>query len=306
MGCCQSRTDETEFRNSISSVILSKSQPEELTTNNEPEHEIEEIIAGDQAQEKAESNLIKFSPLIMQGIMKYTMNFLKTAPTIPIDPNIIPEFEGLENIGLLESRRDSIISEKLRQADAILHISQEFETDFEGEGLIVKFQEYFQDGQKFFAGLTDIDFGVKVPSQKLVEFLNLRANRIKWDFDLKALEVEGDFMNDYIQYTRIENPKIFRKFYVERRLTKKYKNQIIILSFSVDYDPVAVPKHVNRMATEGINLLTAYYIKQLHGRTTMSVVYLYENTEFAEVEEKIKVSEGKNWVNTFKKMLFKP
>ena len=61
MGCCQSRTDETEFRNSISSVILSKSQPEELTTNNEPEHEIEEIIAGDQAQEKAESNLIKFT-----------------------------------------------------------------------------------------------------------------------------------------------------------------------------------------------------------------------------------------------------
>jgi len=306
MGCCQGRTDETEFRNSISNDIPSKSQPEELTTNNEPEHENEEIITADQPQENARSVLIKFSPLFMQGMLKYTMNFLRTAPTIPIDPNIIPEFEGLESIGILESRRDSILSEKLRQADAILHISQEFDTDFEGEGLIVKYQEYFEDGQKFFAGLTDIDFGLKVPSQKLVEFLNLRANRIKWDYDLKALEVEGDFMNDYIQYSRIENPKIFRKFYVERRLTKKYKNQIIILSFSVDYDPVAVPKHVNRIASIGINLLTAYYIKQFYDRTTMSVVYLYENTEFAAVEEKIKVSEGKNWVNTFKKMLFKP
>lgn len=297
--------DETELRNSISGVLLEKSQPEELTTNNEPEKEIEELITPDQLQDKAQSNLIKFSPLIMQGILKYTMKFLKTAPATQIDPNLIPEFEGLDSISLLESRRDSILNEKLRQADAILHISQEFDTDFESEGLVVKFQEYFQDSQKFYAGLTDIDFGVKVPSKKLVEFLNLRANRIKWDFDLKALEVEGDFMNDYIQYTRIENPKVFRKFYVERRLTKKHRNQVLILSFSVDYDPVAVPKHVNRMATEGINLLTAYYIKQFHDRTTMSVVALYENTEFAAVEEKIKVSEGKNWVNTFKKMLFK-
>ena len=111
-------------------------------------------------------------------------------------------------------------------------------------------------------------------------------------------------MNDYIQYTRIENPKVFRKFYIERRLTKKYRNQVLILSFSIDIDPASVPKHINRMATLGQNLLSAYFIKQYATSTILTIVNLYEHTELNSLEENYKIREGKNWVAVFKRLLF--
>lgn len=298
MGCCQSKIEEKEFR---ASLRCSQSLPDEVIITDPETKEFQEPELQEQIPEK----VFKFTPLIMRNLVNYHLDILRTAPKKPLDPNLIPEYDGLEYLSSLDHSKDPLLAEKLRQADAILYVSKEFDTDFEGDGLVVKFQEYIENGKKFYAGLTDIDFGVKVPSLKLVEFLNLRARRIQWDFDVKALETSGDFMNDYTQYTRIENPKVFKKYYVERRLTKKYRNQTLILSYSIEFDPASVPKHVTRMASAGINLLTAYYIKQYRYRTVMTCVSLYENTEFAAVEEKIKVSEGKNWVNTFKKMLFK-
>lgn len=219
------------------------------------------------------------------------------------DPDLIPDYKGLEYLSSLEDTQESILLEKLRQADALLQASHEFLTDFKNDGVTIKFQEYSQGKDIFYAGLTEIEFSSKVPTHKLVHFLNHKSKRIQWDYDVKAIEIYGDFINDYIQFTRIENPKIFRKFYVERRLTKKYRNQVLILSFSISFDPDSVPKHINRMATLGSNLLTAFYIKQYEGKTILSIVNLYEHTEVGNVEEKIKVREGQNWVSVFKKLL---
>lgn len=223
---------------------------------------------------------------------------------LPIDPKLIPDYSGLENLRNFEETHEDILTEKLRQANAILLASREFHTDYLNEGLVVKFQEFTEGNEQYYAGFTEINFQTRVPSQKLVHFLNHKSKRIQWDYDVKALETSGNYMNDYIQYTRIENPKIFRKFYVERRLTQKYHNQVLILSFSIDFDADSVPKHINRMATLGQNLLSAYFIKQYLTNTILTIVNLYEHTELSSLEEKYKIREGQNWVSAFKRLLF--
>lgn len=152
--------------------------------------------------------------------------------------------------------------------------------------------------------VTEIDLGINVPTSFIIDLLNHPHMRQSWDKNTSLIEVIGNDFNDYLVFSRIEIMFVYKKYLVERRLTRKHNNSVAILYYSVGYSPEKVPSQIKAGATLVNTILGVHYIKQYVHTTKLVMVSMLEPDQQS-IATKLAITGIKNWSNYLKNKVYK-
>lgn len=152
--------------------------------------------------------------------------------------------------------------------------------------------------------VTEIDFGINVPTSLIIDLLNHPHMRQSWEKSMSLIEVKGNDFNDYLVFSRIEIMFVYKKYLVERRLTRKHNNAVAILYYSIEYPNEKVPSQIKAGATLVNTILGAHYIKQFMHTTKLVAVSMLEPDQQS-ISTKLAITGIKNWSNYLKNKVYK-
>jgi hypothetical protein len=152
--------------------------------------------------------------------------------------------------------------------------------------------------------VTEVDFGINVPTSLVIDLLNHPHMRQSWDKNMSLIETEGHDFNDYLVFSRIEIMFIYKKYLVERRLTRRHNNAVAILYYSLNYPPEKVPAKIKSGATLVNTILGVNYIKQYIHTTKLTMVSMLEPDQQS-IASKLAITGIKNWSNYLKNKVYK-
>lgn len=147
----------------------------------------------------------------------------------------------------------------------------------------------------------DLNFHCKVPEHLLIDLLNSKEKRMEWDKTITLMQIqESNDPSDVVVFTRMEMMLIVKRYYVERRLIRRYKNSVVIVNYSMHLPEVLVPKSIQEGATF-VNLVAGlYFIRDKEEGTVMRMILMLEplkNTTYSSIT----INGVKSWMNTLRK-----
>jgi hypothetical protein len=147
----------------------------------------------------------------------------------------------------------------------------------------------------------DLNFQCKVSEHMLIDLLNSKEKRMEWDKTITLMEIqESNDPSDAVVFTRMEMMLIVKRYYVERRLIRRYKNSVVIVNYSIHLPHDLVPKSIQEGATF-VNLVAGlYFIREKEEGTVMRMILMIEplkNTTYSSIT----INGVKSWMNTLRK-----
>ena len=147
----------------------------------------------------------------------------------------------------------------------------------------------------------DLNFHCKVPEHLLIDLLNSKEKRMEWDKTITLMQIqESNDPSDVVVFTRMEMMLIVKRYYVERRLIRRYKNSVVIVNYSMHLPDDLVPKSIQEGATF-VNLVAGlYFIREREEGTVMRMILMLEplkNTTYSSIT----INGVKSWMNTLRK-----
>lgn len=147
----------------------------------------------------------------------------------------------------------------------------------------------------------DLNFHCRVPEHMLIDLLNSKEKRMEWDKTITLMQIqESNDPSDFVVFTRMEMMLIVKRYYVERRLIRRYKNSVVIVNYSMHLHEDLVPKSIQEGATF-VNLVAGlYFIREKEEGTEMRMILMLEplkNTSYSSIT----INGVKSWMNTLRK-----
>lgn len=153
--------------------------------------------------------------------------------------------------------------------------------------------------------LADLNFSTKVPEDLLIDLLNKKERRIEWDKSISQMQIsESNSLDpsDVVVFTRMEMMLIIKRYYVERRVIRRYKKSVVIVNYSIQLEDEIIPKGIKEGATF-VNLVAGlYFIREKEEGTQLRMILMLEplrNTTYSSIT----ISGVKSWMNALNRKI---
>lgn len=125
---------------------------------------------------------------------------------------------------------------------------------------------------------------------------------MEWEKILCHIETLGKDYNDYIFFSRVEIALLYKRYFIERRLTRMYRDQVCIVFYSVDLPEEQIPESIKHGARRLNTILGIYFIRKCKNSTKLIMITMIEPL-YNNLEVKFTVNGIKSWIKALEKQV---
>lgn len=188
----------------------------------------------------------------------------------------------------------------LSYAEDLIYNSKDWRTEFVDPTLHIFTVESTYSNIKSEVVLQEVSLGAFYPLSSVLEAILSPIIRMSWDKNVTNMQIkEPSSPHDMICYTRLEYLYILKKYVIERRVIRKYKEGFIIVCYTVDDDEVPSSITTNATVNKVIGGVTYIYSSE---NVTKLRIFMHSEPQ-PRVLKPVVLTCMKSWVYCLKKYL---
>jgi hypothetical protein len=188
----------------------------------------------------------------------------------------------------------------LSYAEDLINNSKDWRTEYTDSTLHISTVESTFSDIKSDAVLQEVSLGAIYPLSSVLEAIIAPIIRMSWDKNVTNMIIkEPSSPHDMICYTRLEYLYILKKYVIERRVIRKYKEGFVIVFYTLDDEEV--PSSITTNATVNKVMAGVTYIYSFENITKLRI-FIHSEPQ-PRVIKPVVLTCMKSWVYCLKKYL---